>query len=138
MQNLQITNDVLESDGGVFAGGIGVGQPYYDSHNTNVRIAYNRVLGNGGLTRAGGIGIFRGSNNYEIANSVLCSNFGVEYGARHLPLGPEPRRVDPRQPDLLQRRGRLGRRHRDLATRCRAPPTVARRRLRQRSTSTGT
>ena len=31
---------------------------------------------------------------------------------RHLALGPEPRRRDPRQPDLLQRRRRLGRRDR--------------------------
>jgi hypothetical protein len=74
----------------VFAGGIGLGQPYYDSHNTGVRIAYDRVLGSGGLTRSGGLGIFRGSDNYEIANSIFCSNFGVEYGAgiSHWGLSP--------------------------------------------------
>jgi hypothetical protein len=47
-------------------------------------------MGSGGLTRSGGIGIFRGSANYEVANSILCSNFGVEYGAgiSHWGLSP--------------------------------------------------
>ncbi len=79
--NLQVTNDVLEHNGGVFGGGIGIGQPYYDTNNTNVKVLYDRVMGNGGLTRSGGLGIFRSSNNYEVANSTICSNFGVEYGA---------------------------------------------------------
>jgi polysaccharide lyase family 4-like protein/copper-binding protein NosD len=88
--NLQITNDVLESNGGTFAGGIGIGQPYFDAHNWNVKVAFNRVLGNGGFTRSGGIGIFRGSNGYEVANSIFCANFGVEYGAgiSHWGLSP--------------------------------------------------
>ena len=51
------------------------------SHNYNVRIANDRLIGNGGLTQAGGLGIFYGSNNYEVANSIVCSNFSVEYGA---------------------------------------------------------
>jgi hypothetical protein len=80
-KNVQITNDVLQSNGGVFAGGIGIGQPYADQQNTGVTIAYDRLIGNGALARAGGIGIFTGSDNYEVANSVLCSNYGVEYGA---------------------------------------------------------
>ena len=87
--NLRITNNILESEGGLFAGAIGLGEPYHHvtegstdvgSHNFNVKILRNRVLGSGGLTRAGGIGIFNGSNNYEIANSIFCANFGVEYG----------------------------------------------------------
>jgi hypothetical protein len=87
---MQITNNIMESDGGLFAGGIGVGQPYYDSHNTGVRIANDRIMGSGGLTRAGGVGIFRGSNNYEVASNVVCGNFGVEYGAgiSHWGLSP--------------------------------------------------
>lgn len=88
--NLQITNDIMESDGGIFAGGIGLGQPYYNSHNTGVKILYDRVLGSGGLTRSGGIGIFRGSDNYEVGRSIICGNFGVEYGAgiSHWGLSP--------------------------------------------------
>ncbi|HMJ36245.1 MAG TPA: hypothetical protein VK501_20255 [Baekduia sp.] len=97
-RNVQITNDVLESDGGVFAGAIAVGQPYYDANNTNVTIGRDRIVGSGGLARAGGIGIFTGSNNYEIANNVVCSNYGVEYGAgiSHWGLSPNGRIHDNR------------------------------------------
>ena len=105
---MQLTNNVLENNGGIFAGGIGLGQPYaHGSHNYNVRIANDRLIGNGGLTRSGGIGIFYGSNNYDVASSIVCSNFGVEYGAGISHSGLSPGRRDPRQPDLLQRRRRL-------------------------------
>jgi hypothetical protein len=89
--NTQITNDVLENNAGIFGGGIGIGQPFdHSSHNYNVRIANDRMIGNGGLTRSGGLGIFYGSNNYEVASSIICSNFGVEYGAgiSHWGLSP--------------------------------------------------
>ena len=88
--NLKITNDVLEHNGGVFGGGIGIGQPFYDSHNTGVSLAYDRLQGNGGLTSSGGLGIFRGSNGYDVGNSLICSNFGVQYGAgiSHWGLSP--------------------------------------------------
>jgi hypothetical protein len=98
--NLRITNNILESDGGLFAGAIGVGEPYHHvmegstdvgSHNFNVKILRNRILGSGGLSRAGGVGIFNGANNYEIANSIFCANYGVlEYGGgiSHWGLSP--------------------------------------------------
>ncbi len=91
INNLQITNNVVENNGGIFAGGIGLGQPYaHQNHNYNVRIANDRLIGNGGLTTSGGVGIFYGSNNYEVANSIVCSNFSVEYGAgiSHIGLSP--------------------------------------------------
>jgi hypothetical protein len=91
INHLQITNNVLENNGGTFAGGIGLGQPYaHANHNYNVRIANDRILGNGGLIRSGGVGIFYGANNYEIADSILCGNFSVEYGAgiSHWGLSP--------------------------------------------------
>ena len=91
INNMQLTNNILENNGGIFAGGIGLGQPYaHGNHNYNVRIANDRILGNGGLVRSGGIGIFYGSNNYEVVGSILCSNFGVEYGAgiSHWGLSP--------------------------------------------------
>jgi hypothetical protein len=91
INNMQLTNNILENNGGVFAGGIGLGQPYaHGNHNYNVRIGNDRILGNGGLTRSGGIGIFYGSNNYDVAGSIFCSNFGVEYGAgiSHWGLSP--------------------------------------------------
>jgi hypothetical protein len=91
VNNMQMTNNVLENNGGIFAGGIGVGQPFvHGSHNYNVRIANDRVVGNGGLTSSGGVGIFYGSNNYDVANNIICSNFGVEYGGglSHIGLSP--------------------------------------------------
>ncbi len=91
INNMQITNNVLENNSGVVVGGIGIGQPYvHGSHNYNARMNRNRVVGNGGLTEGGGIGIFYGSNNYEVANSVVCSNFSVNYGAgvSHIGLSP--------------------------------------------------
>jgi hypothetical protein len=91
VNNMQMTNNVLENNGGILAGGIGVGQPFvHGSHNFNVRIANDRVIGNGGLTSSGGVGIFYGSNNYDVANNIICSNFGVEYGGglSHIGLSP--------------------------------------------------
>jgi parallel beta-helix repeat protein len=79
--NLQITNDVLESDNGTNAGGVALGRPYIDSNNNNVFIGNDRVVGSGGVDFAGGIAIFRGNNNYEIANDNICSNFSFNYGA---------------------------------------------------------
>jgi len=91
INNLQITNNVLENNGGIFAGGIGLGQPYvHGSHNNNVRIDRDRIIGNGGLTTSGGVGIFYGSDGYEVANSVVCSNFSVEYGAGISHIGFSP------------------------------------------------
>jgi SdrD B-like protein len=78
--NTQITNNVLEGNSGGYAGGIGIGRPDANSHNFNVRMAFDRLLGNGSggtlpaVHEGGGIGIFGGSNTYDIANSLLCSN----------------------------------------------------------------
>ncbi|MFU8874374.1 hypothetical protein [Micromonospora sp. SL4-19] len=97
--NMQVTNNVLENNGGIVAGGIALGQPYDAgprgtgtrvNHNYNVRIANDRLIGNGGLTEAGAVGLFYGSNGYELANSIICSNFSVNYGAgvSHIGLSP--------------------------------------------------
>ena len=91
INNAQLTNNVVENNGGVVAGGIGVGQPYdHAAHNWNVRVSTSRMLGNGGLTQAGGIGLFYGSNGYDVAGNIVCSNFSVNYGAgiSHIGLSP--------------------------------------------------
>jgi hypothetical protein len=91
VNNMQLTNNVLENNGGVVVGGIGLGQPFvHGSHNYNVRVANSRLIGNGGLTTSGGLGIFYGSNNYDVANNIMCSNFSVNYGAglSHIGLSP--------------------------------------------------
>src|SRR5207248_1116260 len=79
------------NNAGIVAGGIGLGEPYnHNGHNFNVRIANDRMIGNGGLTQSGGVGIFYGSNGYEVANNIVCANFSVNYGAgvSHIGLSP--------------------------------------------------
>jgi hypothetical protein len=49
-------------------------------HNENVRIAYNRIIANAGTNLAGGIGLFAGSDNYEVDHNDVCGNFSAEYG----------------------------------------------------------
>ena len=81
-RNLQVTNDIFESNQGQIAGAIGLGTPNTgDNQNDNVVISHDRVMGNGGLVRAGGIGVFNGADGYSIDNNIICSNFASEYGA---------------------------------------------------------
>jgi hypothetical protein len=81
-RNLQITNNVLESDSGAKGGGIGIGSPYNgNQHNENITMNHLRVLGSGGNRLGGGIVLFNGSDNYDIEHSTLCANFSMEYGA---------------------------------------------------------
>jgi uncharacterized protein (DUF779 family) len=82
---LQITNNVMQSNGGAYAGAIRLGTPHIqgplnDSQNDFVTIANNRILANGGTNLAGAIGIFSGAEGYEVANNDVCGNFSAEYG----------------------------------------------------------
>ena len=82
---LQITNNVLQTNSGSYAGAIRVGTPDLPApdtsqHNDHVRIANNRIIANAGTNLAGGIGLFAGSDTYEVANNDICGNFSAEYG----------------------------------------------------------
>jgi hypothetical protein len=82
---LQITNNVIQSNGGAYAGAIRLGTPnlpgaFNDNQNDFVRIAHNRILANGGTNLAGAIGIFSGTEGYEVAFNDICGNFSAEYG----------------------------------------------------------
>ncbi len=80
-RNLQITNNHIKNNSGSYAGGIRIGTPNWeDSHNDDLTIARNRIFANGGTNLAGGIGVFEGTRNYEIAGNDLCGNFSAEYG----------------------------------------------------------
>jgi hypothetical protein len=77
---LQITNNVIEGNGGAY-GTVRIGTPNLpDEQNDNVRIAYNRIIANAGTNLAGGIGLFAGSQAYEVAFNDICGNFSAEYG----------------------------------------------------------
>jgi len=80
--NLQITNNIVENNGGSY-GAIRIGTPNISTelnNNHNVHIANNRILANGGTNLAGAIGLFGGADNYEVAGNDVCGNFSAEYG----------------------------------------------------------
>lgn len=93
-QYMKITNNIVQSNGGAY-GAIRLGTPHLpgalnDNQNDNVRIAYNRILANGGTNLAGAIGVYSGAAGYEIANNDICGNFSSEYGGgiSHYGLSP--------------------------------------------------
>ena len=93
-QYMKITNNIVQSNGGAY-GAIRLGTPHLpgalnDNQNDNIRIAYNRILANGGTNLAGAIGVYSGAAGYEIANNDICGNFSAEYGGgiSHYGLSP--------------------------------------------------
>jgi len=95
-RHLQITNNVMRSNGGAYAGAVRLGTPHLpgalnDNENDFVRIAHNRILANGGTNLAGAIGLFSGSEGYEVAYNDICGNFSAEYGGgiSHYGLSPD-------------------------------------------------
>ena len=84
-RNLQITNNTVQANGGAY-GTIRLGTPNLPAlpttaeQNRDVRIAKNRIVANAGTNLAGAIGIFKGSNRYDIASNDICGNFSAEYG----------------------------------------------------------
>jgi hypothetical protein len=80
-RHLEISNNVLQSNGGGFGGAINVGRPYRgDNQNQGLCIHNNRILNNGGISLAGGVGIFSGAHGYEFAYNEVCGNYSAEYG----------------------------------------------------------
>ncbi|BCV25162.1 SdrD B-like domain-containing protein [Gelria sp. Kuro-4] len=78
---LVVSNNIIQSNGGGFGGGITIGRAYAgDNYNANIHIHHNRVLNNGGISLAGGIGIFNGARNYHIEYNDICGNYSAEYG----------------------------------------------------------
>ncbi|MDR7253523.1 hypothetical protein J2X46_002513 [Nocardioides sp. BE266] len=99
VRNLQITNNVVENNGGAY-GTIRLGTPDLpapdtNQHNENVRITDNRIVNNAGTNLAGGIGLFAGSDAYQVSRNDICGNFSLEYGAGVSVYGRSPNgRID--------------------------------------------
>ena len=92
--NLQITNNLVQNNGGAY-GTIRVGTPDIDGatgdgENNNIVIAHNRVIANAGTNQAGGIGLFRGSDQYQVSYNDICGNFSAEYGGGVSVVGLSP------------------------------------------------
>ncbi|MDE2219114.1 MAG: multicopper oxidase domain-containing protein, partial [Gammaproteobacteria bacterium] len=96
---LEISNNILANNQGPYAAGIRVGQPLLldangepvDAANANIRIHHNHVAENGGLFEAGaGIGLYTGSNNYQVTRNHVCGNYAAGNGAgiAHWGLSP--------------------------------------------------
>jgi uncharacterized repeat protein (TIGR01451 family) len=82
-KNLHITNNVVQNNGGGY-GTIRIGTPDLpgtgNSNNQGIVIANNRIIHNAGTNLAGGIGMFSGSDGFDIVGNDICGNFSAEYG----------------------------------------------------------
>jgi uncharacterized repeat protein (TIGR01451 family) len=93
-RNLQITNNVVQNNGGAYGtiriGTVDLPAPDTNSHNEGVRIANNRIIQNAGTNQAGGIGLFNGSDSYQVVSNDICGNFSSEYGGGVSAVGYSP------------------------------------------------
>jgi hypothetical protein len=81
VRGLHLTDNVIRGNGGSYGGAVRVGTPYVGSNrNYNLYLANNQIRDNGGTNLAGGIGLFTGSDGYQITNNAICGNFSAEYG----------------------------------------------------------
>lgn len=94
---LQITNNLLQSNGGAYGGAVRLGTPNLpagdpnkNAHNDHINISRNFIKANGGTNLAGALGIFEGSDSYTIAYNELCGNFSAEYGGAVSHYGYSP------------------------------------------------
>ena len=83
-KNLHITNNVVQNNGGAY-GTIRIGTPDLtggaaNANNQGIVIANNRIIHNAGTNLAGGIGMFSGSDGFDIVGNDICGNFSAEYG----------------------------------------------------------
>lgn len=78
---LEIGNNFIRNNGGGFGGAITVGKAYRGSNlNHHLLIRRNRVIGNGGVSLAGAIGIYNGADHYVVELNHICGNYSAEYG----------------------------------------------------------
>lgn len=92
---LQISNNRLAGNSGSAAGGISVGSPGATTNpaNDHIVIRYNEVIKNGstgapGVSGAGGVGLYFGSDDYQLTDNFIMGNLTKAHGAgvEHLGL----------------------------------------------------
>ena len=93
---LEIANNKVFGNSGLYAGGIRVGRPFLQltddgpfAFNTDVNIHNNAITQNGGLGGAGGgLSIATGTDDYIVSSNFVCGNFttGDGGGIGHLGL----------------------------------------------------
>jgi hypothetical protein len=81
VNNLHLTNNVIVGNSGSYGGALRVGTPYTgNNHNYGLQLLHNQIRDNGGTNLAGGIGLFAGSDGYNVSYNAICGNFSAEYG----------------------------------------------------------
>ncbi len=81
VRGMQLTDNVIRGNGGSYGGAVRLGTPYVGSNrNYNFTLARNQIRDNGGTNLAGGIGLFTGSDGYQITGNAICGNHSAEYG----------------------------------------------------------
>jgi hypothetical protein len=88
-ENLEMSNNRIFGNYGIYGGGIRVGHPfltpdnlvYQDGFNDNIRIHHNVIAQNGAGGGGGGISLNHGSDNYAVTDNTICGNFTQGEGA---------------------------------------------------------
>jgi len=81
VRNFRITDNIIRGNSGSYGGAVRVGTPYLgNNENYGAVIARNQIRDNGGTNLAGAIGLFTGSDNYQVRDNAICGNFSAEYG----------------------------------------------------------
>jgi hypothetical protein len=82
---LQISNNSITNNSGVYAGGIRVGRSNVegeiDGQNDNVSIHHNDISMNSGSKGPGGIALFAGADDFSVRDNWICGNFTSNSGA---------------------------------------------------------
>jgi len=81
--NLQITNNRVMNNYGIYGGGIRVGHPQLTNSavNTGITIGHNFIASNGTTQgEGGGVSLYYGTDNYQVTNNWICGNFSGDNG----------------------------------------------------------
>jgi hypothetical protein len=93
---LQISNNKIVGNSGIYGGGVRVGHPgllntatndYTDAQNDNLNIHHNHIALNGGMNGVGGgVAMCNGADSYRVEFNYVCGNFsrGNGGGIAHL------------------------------------------------------
>ncbi len=89
-ENLEMSNNRIFGNYGIFGGGIRVGHPfltpdnlvYQDGFNDDIRIHHNVIAQNGATAGAGGgISLYHGTDQYAVTDNTICGNYTQGEGA---------------------------------------------------------
>jgi len=75
---LEVRNNKIVSNQGSIGGGVIIGQNLpgaTPTTNTNVNVHHNYIVLNGGISGGGGVTLYSGSANYQIAHNLIMGNF---------------------------------------------------------------